>query len=207
MSKKTILIKIQFIIFIIILGFASIAHSKKNSTDKKYCRQLGILFHSSKKWCSSSPHACFQNDVFNQAKHLGWVWGTEFAEDSFLYLREGEQGTLYSLYPKDHEKPIQLLEIADSMKMPDGNESMQVATGLKQLMSQIPPNKMMRIKLWWFQSSLFGSKVLPQGSILECTERNVIRIVFGVQGGIQAVRKNCKSEPTGPDFKVNNWTI
>ncbi len=74
-------------------------------------------------------------------------------------------------------------------------------------MSQIPKNKIMKIKLWWFQSSLFGTHVIPQNSILECTERNVIRIVFGVQGGIQAVRKNCKKEPTGPDFKANDWTI
>ena len=119
----------------------------------------------------------------------GWMWGIEQAEQLFLYLRSRIKVNLCEFMPPNNTPQPQLVEF-----------NAEVATGIRMLLKSTfkDNNQIIPITLWWYNSSLFRNRM----GILRCTQKNVLRVAFGVQGGIMAVRDdgNKESSPSNPLF-------
>jgi len=188
----------------------------------EHCRRLSQLYHAHGCAASSTTGRCdyckddaqglgicVETEAFSEICTSGsensdcktWLWGTETAQKAFFYLRGGPKGSVYTFIPNE-TSTVDLLEIAH-----ENSAGQEEATGLKSLYQNLPENETVKITLFWWNSSLFDGKVLNKNDRLVCTKRNVLRIAFGVQGGLEAARHQCDREPELSLEQKNEWTI
>lgn len=184
------------------------------------CRVMqsnAFIFHADSP-CKSTAAACFEEER-GQA-HSPWrggtesLWGTESERETYLYLRlnksnidEDQYGEVYQFQAT---RDVPLLHTAESVTARNGTVESATADGLRALFDELRDGDVVDVNLWWGNlTSFFEGPAIAKGSTIQCTKKNLLRLAFGIQGGLsQALhRSGCGKEPSLSQEQLLDFSV
>lgn len=173
-----------------------------------------FIFHADTS-CNNDTTTCFDKER-NQA-HDPWksgvhsLWGTESEEQAYLYLRldhsKINQTQYADMFQFQARKEIPLLNTARSSSEGEGSGN-AYADGIKALFSELG-DEAVDVNLFWSDVTIFDGPKIEKGSTMTCTKKNVLRLAFGVQGGLSKalIKSGCAKEPELTPEQLQDFSV